>query len=84
MNEMRVARLRCGKNLWCCIQSRERKLPFCMVLEVSAEGISRVFGGGKMPSSLRGGLRDDGDISQEYQRFFDQSHKMEGGKTQKS
>jgi len=37
-----------------------------------------------MPSSLRGGLRDDGDVSQEYQRFFDQLHKAEGGKTQKS
>jgi len=37
-----------------------------------------------MPSSLRGGLRDDGEISQEYQRFFDQSHQTEGGKTQKS
>ena len=44
-----------------------------------------MLGGGKMSPSLRGGLRDgDGDASQEYQRFFDLSHKMEGGKTQKS
>ena len=59
MNEMRVARLRCGKNLWCRIQSRDRKLSFCMVLEVSAEGLSRVLGGGKMLSPLRGELRGD-------------------------
>ena len=39
MNAMRVARLRCGKNLWCRIQSRESKLPFCMVLEVGAEAV---------------------------------------------
>ena len=39
MNEMRVARLRCGKNLWCRIQSRESKLPFCMVLEGSADAV---------------------------------------------
>ena len=39
MNEMSVARLRCGKNLWCRIQSRESKLPFCIVLEVGAEAV---------------------------------------------
>ena len=39
MNEMRVARLRCGKILWCRIQSRESKLPFCMVLEAGAEAV---------------------------------------------
>ena len=59
ITEMKIALLSRGKNLWCRIQSRDRKLSFCMVLEVSAEGLSRVFGGGKMLSPLRGELRGD-------------------------
>ena len=88
MNEMRVARLRCGKNLWCRIQRRESKLPFCIVLEVGAEAVVGAISSAwwrKMPPSLRGGLRGGGgDSSQEYQRFFDLSHQTEGGKTHQS
>ena len=43
MNEMRVARLRRGKNLWCRIQSRDRKLSFCMVLEVGADVVIEAY-----------------------------------------
>ena len=90
MNEMRVARLRCGKNLWCRIQSRDRKLSFCMVLEVSAEtvvgicSISDARHWKKLPP-LRDGLRGgSGDVSQENQRLFFRSHQREGGKTHQS